>query len=148
MIKTTPLKLNTTYIIIGVVVLLFLVGLGYYFYRQGKKKVTNQYLPDELPGDTSGQTQTGASNDEIKSISTDLYNDMKGWNALGHKDAPYKRAVLLNDRDIVKLYNAFNALYQSDSGQTLTQWLQSEYFSSDESYGPLLKDRLKKLNCL
>jgi hypothetical protein len=133
------------YIIGGI--LLFLFALGYFFYRKGKSQVTLQYGPGELPGNPSSGTQLGASNEEIKKIAGDLYNDMEGLNILGHSLGPYKAAILLNDNDIIKLYNTFNAQYQKSSGQTLTQWIESEAFSSTfEAPAYTLHDRLRKLN--
>lgn len=133
-------------IIIAFVVFLFLAVLAFIFYRKGKKTVTLQSLPGELPGNVSSGNQTGASNDEIKNIANALYSDMNGFNASGHDYTPYKQASLLNDSDLVKLYNTFNTLYQKQSSQTLTQWLSSEYYYSG-ALPILLYDRLKKLNC-
>lgn len=135
-----------TYLWIAGVVLVFLVLLGWYFYRQGKKTVTLQSLPGELPGDKSGGNVTGASNDEIKRIANGLYGDMNGLNLMGHTYDPYNAAVLLNDRDIVSLYNAFNTMYQADSGQTLTEWIGNDRYAYPETPG-VLWHRLKKLNC-
>jgi len=140
------IKLNLTTVIISIVVLVLLIALGWYFYRQGKKQVTLQSLPGELPGNPQSGNFTGASNDEIKAIANDMYNDMKGFNGLGHNMAPYDRAVLLNDADIVKLYNTFNAMYQKDSGETLTEWISSEQFYNGTNPYNIIQ-RLKKLNC-
>lgn len=133
------------YIIAGVI--LFLVLLGWYFYRQGKKTVTLQSAPGELPGSPGSGNIVGASNDEIKRIANNLYTDMSGLNGLGHNYEPYEAAVLLTDSDIVKLYNAFNTMYQQNSGETLTQWISNERYFSPNTPGTLVS-RLKKLNCL
>lgn len=140
------IKLNLTYVIIGIVVLILLIAMGWYFYRQGKKQVTLQSLPGELPGNPQSGNVLGASNDEIKRIANDLYDDMKGFNIWGHKQAPYDQANLLNDQDIIKLYNTFNAMYQKESGETLTSWLSNE--NGLGVSGSLLINRLKKLNAL
>lgn len=134
-------------IYIGIAVVLFLSILGWYFYRQGKKTVTLQSLPGELPGNPGSGNTNGASNDEIKNVANGLYSDMAGPNVLGHNYEPYNKAVLFNDTDIVKLYNTFNSLYQKDSGQTLTEWVQGEYYYFPDVPGTLL-NRLKKLNSL
>lgn len=147
MINTGGIKLNATMIIIAVIVLLLLIGIGWYFYSQGKKGITIQALPGQLPGSPSSGNVTGASNDEIKDISNGIYQDIKGFNLLGHSLVPYDRAVLLNDTDIIKLYNAFNTQYQSDLGETLTQALQSEYYLRGQS-PDILKSRLEKLNSI
>lgn len=139
--------LNKKQIIIVGAVLLFLVILAYIFYKRGKAQVTLQSAPGELPGSPSSGNITGASNDEIKRIANNLYADMNGFNGLGHTYEPYNQALLLNDADLVKLYNAFNTMYQSKSGQTLTQWILSERYLQPNSPG-ILVERLKKLNSL
>lgn len=145
--KLSGIKFNITTIVIIIVVLLFLIALGWYFYKRGKNQVTLQYLPGELPGNPQSGTQIGASNDEIKTIAAELYNDMKGPNFLGHNYDPYNRANLLNDSDLIKLYNAFNAMYQKQYGQTLTQFIESDWFL-ENSPPHILYKRLKKLNAI
>lgn len=145
--KLAGIKLNITTIVIIITVLLLLIILLWYFYKQGKKQVTLQYLPGELPGNASSGNTTGASNDEIKNLANALYTEMDGWNLMfGHNLGPYNQANLLNDSDIVKLYNTFNALYQKESGETLTQWLKNEQMLGQP--GATLIARLQKLNCL
>lgn len=142
------MKVTRKHIYIAAAVLVVLVALGIYFYHQGKKTVTIQDAPEDLPGNP-GSTSVGASNDEIKNVANGLYEEMKGLNLIGHKMEFYKRALLFSDTDIVKLYNTFNALYQSESTQTLTQWLNNELFSSTfENEAITLTARLKKLNCV
>jgi hypothetical protein len=143
--KLGGVKLNLTYVIIGIVVLILLIALGWYFYRQGKKQVTLQSLPGELPGNPGSGNMIGASNDEIKNIANALFDDMDGFNLWGHKQAPFDQANLLNDSDLIKLYNTFNTLYQKDSSETLTSWLMNE--NGLGTSGALLIARLKKLNC-
>lgn len=140
---------SKTQIYIAIGVLLTIIAVGVYFYRKGRKTTTTQFTPYDLPGNTTNTPQmAGASNAEIKSIANGLYNEMKGVNFFGHDMEFYKRALLLSDTDIVKLYNTFNTLYQAESNETLTKWLQSELFSSTfEREGLLLIDRLTKLNC-
>lgn len=142
------MEFNKKTVIIIIAVLVILIAIGIYIYRTGKKQVTLQYGPGELPG-SNKPAQIGASNEEIKLIANDLYNDMKGLNLVGHDMTVYRRAVLLNDNDIINLYNAFNSLYQKEYNQTLTQWLENEAFSSTfESAAGVLEARLKKLNLL
>jgi hypothetical protein len=129
------------------IVAVFIIGLSWFFYSKGKKTVTLQNLPGELPGNPDSGNVRGASNDEIKSIATDLYQDLNGFNIFGHDSGPYDRANLLDDIDLVKLYNAFNTQYQKESNQTLTQWLDSDVFAP---WGYItmnnLRKRLIKLN--
>ncbi len=135
------------YIYISIGVLLFLVVLAIVFYKKGKNNVTLQSLPGELPGNPSSGNITGASNDEIKNIANQLYEDMSGFNGAGHNYEPYERAALLNDTDLIKLYNTFNTLYQKDSGETLTEWISNERYFNPGTPG-LIISRLKKLNSL
>lgn len=134
-------------IIISVIVLLLLAGLAYFFYRRGKKQVTLQYLPGDLPGNPSSGNVSGASNDEIKSLAIELHSDMDGFNAWGHDYAPYERASQLSNTDLVKLYNAFNAMYQTQSGETLTSWISNERYTRVDLPSAIIS-RLIKLNCL
>lgn len=137
------------YIIAGAVVLI--VALMVFFYFRGKKKgesgITIQYDPGQLPGNPQSGSTQGASNDDIKLLATQLFQDMDGFNFLGHDMTPYQKALTYNDSDLVKLYNAFNAKYQQDSGQTLAQWLDNESFYNNEVTDALLQ-RFSKLNLI
>jgi len=140
------MKITKTHIWIAVTVLILLVGLAYFFYRKGKKTVSIQTLPSDLPGDVSGGTAVaGASNDQIKLVANGLFTDMDGYNWSGHNYEPYNQAIAFSDTDLVKLYNAFNTLYQADSGQTLKQWIESESYAFADIPQSLLA-RFAKLN--
>lgn len=128
-------------------ILLLLVGLGWFFYRRGKKQVTLQYLPGELPGNPTSGNVVGASNDEIKEIAQELYNDMAGFNVFGHNYEPYRRAVGLSNTDLLKLYNTFNTMYQKESNETLTSWISSERYTNTDLPSAIIS-RLTKLNAL
>lgn len=138
------MKVTKKHIIIAVAVLVALVALGFYFYHKGKKTVTIQALPEDLPGNP-GSVNSGSSNDEIKIVAQSLYDDMKGFNYAGHNYEPYNKAITFSDTDIVKLYNTFNTLYQADSGETLTQWITNENYYYSDIPDSLLK-RFAKLN--
>lgn len=129
-----------------VVILIFLVLFGWYFYRQGKKTTSIQMLPNDLAGTPSGTGQIGASNDEIKTTATAIYNDIDGFNLTGHDNEPYERSVLYSNTDVVKLYNAFNTMYQNELKETLTQALIGEKFWENKTPDTLIL-RLQKLNC-
>ncbi len=135
-------------LIIGSIILLLLILLAWYFYKRGKRTTTIQQAPGQLPGQGSnGPNISGASNDELKTLSQELYQDMSGYNWIGHDIEPYQRALALNDGDLVKLYNAFNTLYQADSKQTLKQWIEGEkYFNHEVTDALLLK--MAKLNLI
>lgn len=144
------MKITKLHIYIAIGVLLFLVALGWYFYRQGKKGITIQTLPtDTTTNPTTGTVNTGSSNTEIKEVADGLYNEMAGLNFLGHKMEFYKRALLYSDTDLVRLYNMFNTIYQTNTGETLVKWIENEEYSSifeNEAY--ILLARLKKLNLI
>lgn len=141
-------RTHKTYLIIALVVLTFLVVFGLYFYKRGKRTTTLQD-PTKLPGDTSnggeGTSNTGASNDDLKLLVAALHEDMDGPNLFGHDIEPYKRMLQLSDGDLIKLYNAFNATYQADSGETLYQWIENEKYSFYEMTDTILA-KMQKLN--
>jgi len=120
-------KQNKTYLFIALGVLIFLVVFGYIFYRKGKKTVSIQDLPQDLPGNTgTNNNPSGASNTELKMLVDDLYKDMDGANILTRDIAAYQKLLTLSDTDTVKVYNTFNTLYQVESGETLTSWISNE----------------------
>lgn len=137
-------------IYLAIAIIIVLIVLFSYFYQKGKSQTPLQYLPGELPGNPGSGNIGGASNDEIKNLSQALYTDMKGLNIFGHNFEPYRNALLLNDTDLIKLYNSFNASYFQQSGETFVQWLTNEEFGSfatPESNVPkILLTRLNKLN--
>lgn len=133
---------NKTFIITVIIIFVVIIGVAIYYYRKGKK-TTTIVDPNLLPDGSSGGT-TGASNDELKNLANEMYKDMDGWNLNGWNVTIYNRALLLNDRDIAKLYNTFNAYYQKENGETLTQMINNERFKP--SVLVLLELRLKKLN--
>ncbi len=146
-VSYTPVKLNLNYIIIGGLVLVIVIVFAWYWYKQGKKTTTLQELPGELPGNPSSGNVTGASNDEIKNVASGIFSDISGLNLFsGWNTYVYNRALLFNDNDIVKLYNTYNALYQKENNETLTQALNDENFPISQI--KLLIERLTKLNCL
>lgn len=136
-------KQQKTYLYIAIAVILIIGIVAAVFYFKGKKQVTLQYTPGELPGSTG--TNYGASNDEIKTIAQSMYDDMNGLNLLGHNMDSYKRALVLNDADLIKLYNAFNIAYQSEGEGTLYEWIDDEKFS-DNTVTDTLLNKMAKLN--
>lgn len=134
------------YIIIAVLVVV--VAIAIFFYRKGKKTVTIQTLPNDLPGEPSGSgSAVGTSNNEIKLIANALYEDMSGFNYSGHDYEPYNRAIVLSDTDLVRLYNTFNTLYQTESKETLKQWILNENYYYSDVPNSLLA-RFAKLNLI
>ncbi len=120
-------KENKTYLIIGICVLVFLIVLSYFFYRAGKKTVTIQTVPADVPGSNNANNNpTGASNTEIKLMVDALYKDMDGVNFLVRDMETYQKFLSYSDTDTVRVYNAFNTEHQKDSGETLKVWLEGE----------------------
>jgi hypothetical protein len=134
-------------LIATIAAIILIAAISYYFYLQGKKGITIQYNPGELPGDPGSGTQYGASNNDIKSLAQSLYDDMKGLNYFGHDMAPYQKALTYGDGDLIKLYNTFNSNYQKESGQTLAAWIDSEKYYNNEVTDTLL-NRFAKLNLI
>lgn len=134
---------NNLYLIGGGVLLI--AGVIYYAYLQGKKTTTIAPLPTNDNPENGGETTANLS-----VIATSLHDEMSGFNWSGHDIKPYKNAILLSDIDFVKMYNIFNTKYQSESGETLTGWFNSEtYFvsgSADNSIYQSFADKLSKLN--
>lgn len=145
---------------IGVVVAAF-VG-GKYIYDQGKKK----NVPVDLGFDIeTGQivdvhgnvTQEGgslnstpASSEILERIAGEMFHDMNGLNlGAAHNIRPYQDALALSNVSFTAVYNVFNAKYQGDSGQTLTEWIASEdalMFSPWEYIQTAMINRLNSLN--
>lgn len=141
-------KQNLIYAGAGILVI---AGIGYYFYRQGKKQTTQAQLPpNDNPKEPETNTPSGASTAELTAIAAGLYGDMKGFNITGHNPAPYQSAVALSDYDFVKMYNIFNAKYQALEGETLTQMFDGEtYIFLGDTGGSVymaFKNKLNKLN--
>jgi hypothetical protein len=134
---------NKGFVIGFAIILVLVIAVAIFYYRKGKKETKNTN-PNLLPDGSTGGT-TGASNDEIKNLANEMFKDMNGWNILnGWNTSIYSRALLLNDADIIKLYNTFNAYYQSKYDQSLTEFIYSEQFKP--SVMVLLEQRLRKLN--
>jgi len=135
---------------IGAGIVVIIAGIGYYFYRQGKKQTTQAQLPPNDNPTGPNNTPSGASTAELSLIASNLYNEMQGFNFGGHDPAPYQAAVNLSDYDFVKMYNIFNAKYQAESSQTLTQFFDSETYiilgDSSQSVYYSFRQKLNKLN--
>jgi len=94
------MKIEKTHLYIGIAVIVFMALFGYYYYRKGKNTVSIQVLPNDLPGNQGAANGSGgASNDEIKRVVEDLYNDMDGFNITGHNYEPYQTAITFSDTE-------------------------------------------------
>ena len=141
-------KKTKTYLIVGLVALLLIIGVALFFYFKGKKTTTQApLLIDNPDGQPTGQGNNvyGVSAGEISRISDALHNDMAGFNLFGHDVQPYQDLIALSDTDFGKVYNDFNTKYQPNSGSTLTGWINSESFAFND-VADSIRQRLGRLN--
>jgi len=118
----------------------------YYFYKQGKNSalVNQANLPPDLS--PSGGTDSNAN---LSQIAQRMNADMSGLNILGwHDEVPYEDALALSNTDFVQLYNIYNALYQKDSGQTLTQWINAESYQPLSAWQAVQQAMIQRLTSL
>lgn len=135
-----PFQFNATKIAMTIIVILVIVGILWYFYKQGTKKTQQNKLP---PNDNAG---TNESDTALSELAGELHNDMKGF-AIGfaHDEAPYQKAVSLSNYDFVRLVNIYNAQYQHDDGKTFKTMLDSNWAVPYTPYATIKKAVLDKL---
>lgn len=139
---------NKTILIVIAIVVVFIVGIAFFYYRKGKKQVTIQKPPLDNPNSDSPENNPFAVSDaQITSIVDALHRDMDGLNWNGHDVQPYQDLNALSDSDFSRVYNVFNSKYQSDSGETLKQWIESESYVFDDVTDSI-KQRMGRLNLL
>jgi hypothetical protein len=118
------MQYNKTYLYISISVLLFLVVLGWYFYRQGKKGAQGPkvYIPQGTNSIPMGWNAVALA-DELKDVMTGLFT------MSGTKDKAWRKLAELPTDDMVKaVYSAFNQKYFADGKGTLTQWIRDEKY--------------------
>lgn len=138
-------KINLTIVIIGIVVLVLLIALGWYFYHQGKKNA----LPPEV------KLQEGTDAIPKGWTPIELTNELhrvmdENFTLTGTKDKAWQKLIDLPTDDMVRsVYNAFNQLYFKDGSGTLTQWINDEnYYDYTSGVKQKALDRLSKLNLI
>lgn len=116
-----------TIIIISVAVILFIIIL-FVVYKMGKKNSnpSTAKIPKKLVGDLSEEEV-----EKMRKIAIAVHNDMDGINFSWKTDL-YFGIMNLSQRNLMGLNNIFNELYQADSGQSFSQWLQNENFNTPE----------------
>ena len=139
--KLTPKQIG----IIAAIVVVIFIAIGIYFYLKGKKTTTIAPLPTDQPDPNQPNNANGVGAGMISQIADSLYNDMKGWNWLGHDATPYKQLDSLSDTDFVAVYNDFNTKHQSESGETLVQWINGEQYAFADVQNSI-RDRFGRLN--
>lgn len=126
----------------------------WWFYKEGKKDASVQQA-DLPPDDTNGSPETES---RLLQIAGNIYNDIKGLNAVGHKISVYEDALALSDYDFVRMYNLWNIKYSktivawySAGVSSLTEAIRNEPaipFTQWETIKRSMLTRLSKLNCI
>jgi len=130
-------------VILGLIVLF---AIGYAIYRAGKRDENPETIkiPKAITGDLAEEEIIG-----LRVLAINLFNDMDGWNLTGWNHSLYQEALLLDDRELLGLNNIFNTMYQPETGETLYQWLDSQYFGTakreEQGVTALLIQRLREL---
>lgn len=127
MSKNLTDKQKQALIIAGILVVLTIAAF-IYFYNAGKSKGKQQGSVNisNTPTDPGTGNTASASTPEINTIATQLYQDMKGLNLSGHDNDLWSRWMILSDTDFIRVSNRFNEEYQTESGQTLKEWIEDE----------------------
>lgn len=141
--KVPGLKINVTFIVIAVTVLLLLVGLAWYFYRQGKKTATGPVVKFE-----EGTAALPAGWSPVP-LADELHDVMDGLFTLsGTKSKTWQKLYDLPTNDMVRaVYSAFNQKYFNKGKGTLTQWIRDEnYYDYTTGIKEQVLNRLAQLN--
>lgn len=103
-------------------------------------------------GSTGTDTGTGGvgtsptvTGEQIRAITLALYEDMDGFNWIGHNMQPYEDLAHGSDQLNVSVYNDFNALYLNEGKGTLKKWILDEQFAQSDTTD-LVLDRFSTLN--
>ena len=138
----TPVKVNTSMVILIIIGVLALIGLGYYFYRRGKKTAEGPQV-DIIEG-----KNTIPKGWSPVPLADKVYDAMSGLAWTDTKENAWLQALQLPNDDMLKaVYNAFNTKYYREGDGTLTQWIRDEYGAFFGSNKQPLLDRLMKANC-
>lgn len=131
------------YLFISIGVLIFLVVLGYIFYRKGKKSANGPEVNFE-----AGTTQIPAGWNPV-TLADELFDSMYGLFSLSTtKSEAWKKLYDLPTNDMVRaVYSAFNQKYFNKGSGTLTQWVRDEkYYDFTNTSKEQLLNRLSQLN--
>ena len=125
----TSLKTTVITISIIIVILIALIITLYFVGRKQGKKAATEGNRGKLPQETDwGQTLTEVENSDIKRLTLAIYDDLKGWNILGHNRLVYKEYLLADDRTFVGVANYFADQY----GENLAKWIDDDKFTFSE----------------
>lgn len=145
------LSLKQKAIFVGII-LVVLGGIIWFAYSKGASKTVIAPLVNDSPDNNT----PGISDTEVNQIAQSLYDDMSGFNLLGHKTQPYESLLALSDTDFLRVYNKFNSSDYS-GGKTLEEWVNDEYditdptgiYAFNQQYTALIssiKERFAKFN--
>lgn len=129
------------YIIGGV--LLFLIILGWYWYRRGKRSTTG---PEVKFAEGTNAIPAGWS---PMPLVEELHDVMAGvFTSPGAKNQAWEKLYNLPTGDMIRaVYKAFNEKYFRDGYGTLTQWIRDEvYYAFLSSVKEKLLEKLASLN--
>lgn len=139
----------------AIAIILVIIVVAVIFYRKGKKQTTAADLPLDTPGGGNNSTGNGGVNlsgNQLSSNQIVLYADQVFDDidcVFCTRNAKlYADLAIVSDTDLVKIYNAYNAKYQTKHGETMLQALKAEYFSlftGDQNFDAVIA-RLQKYN--
>ena len=82
----------------------------------------------KMPKDTDwGRELTDVESEKVVRIADALYNDMSGWNIMGHNKYIYQEYNSVSDKVFVGVANYFAEKY--GKGDNLAKWIKDEAFA-------------------
>ncbi len=133
-------KIPTNTILI-IAILLITLAVVYMYWQQIKDAIApkdateNTQSTTTVPKKTTPTKQTQSTNSnkyDALPLVLELHDVMAGvFTSVATKDQAYSKLLLLNNVQLVAVYNLFNQLYYSDSGQNLLQWIQHEGYDAN-----------------
>jgi hypothetical protein len=127
---------------IFVIVIVIVIVIWYVGRKMGQQEAADKPLPNSGSGIPQVKNSDGSvSSWSPKSLADEIYSKLKGvWTTGISKMNTLNKIMVLTDDQCVALYNYFNKQY--GKGDTLTQWIEDEYFMSSKE--PIV-NRLKSL---
>lgn len=138
-------KVNYNIIIISTVVALITVVILVIFLKKNKKNKVKAIVAPIDDKAFEGQNISKDVSDKAAAMAARLYEDMKGFNWLGHDNSIYEDLNQFSDHELSVVYYCFNSNYGEN--ETLTQWLINENFRVHNLTDSIIL-RLQKLNLI
>ncbi len=126
--KPIPLDMNNPYVLGGVFGLAGL--LAFFFFRQTDDGFKAAKIPKDKPW---GANLTDQESQLIRQYTLRFYDDMSGWNWLGHDMALYDEFKDVPNKIFIGTYNDFTEKYMSEDEGTLREWIVNEGFTDISS---------------